>query len=88
MTKPTKWHVRQAKTQLSFASAHSDQSLRCPHEETLGPQLPIERTAKTLIKLADTQADLSLRWAHRSFCWFVMRRLRLHLNAWFLHLPP
>ena len=22
-------------------------SLRCPHEETLGPQLPTERTAKT-----------------------------------------
>ena len=24
------------------------------------------RTAKT----ADAQADLSLRWAHMSFCWF------------------
>ena len=23
----------------------------------------------------DAQADLSLRWAHMSFCWFVMRRL-------------
>ena len=29
-------------------------SLRCPHEERLGP----------------AQVDLSLRWAHRSFCWF------------------
>ena len=27
-------------------------SLRCPHEQTLGPQLPIERTMKTLIRLA------------------------------------
>ena len=27
----------------------SDQSLRCLHEETLGPQLSIEHTAKTLI---------------------------------------
>ena len=26
-------------------------SLRCPHEETLGPKLPIEWTAKTLIRL-------------------------------------
>ena len=26
-------------------------SLRCPHEETLGAQLPTERTAKTLIRL-------------------------------------
>ena len=25
----------------------SDQHLRCPHEESLGPQLPIERIAKT-----------------------------------------
>ena len=26
-------------------------SLRCPHEESLGPYLPIERTVKTLIRL-------------------------------------
>ena len=26
----------------AWASAQSDQSLRCPHEETLGPQLPID----------------------------------------------
>ena len=26
-------------------------SLYCPHEESLGPSLPIERTAKTLIRL-------------------------------------
>ena len=41
--------LRPAKTPISLASAQSDQSLRCPHEETLGPQLPIERTTKTLI---------------------------------------
>ena len=30
--------VRPAKTQISLpASAQSDQSLRCPHEEMLGP---------------------------------------------------
>ena len=29
----------------------SDQRLHCPHEETLGPQLPVKRTAKTLIRL-------------------------------------
>ena len=28
-------------------SDQSDQSLRCPHVESLGPLLPIERTAKT-----------------------------------------
>ena len=44
MTKPTKWHLHPASTQ-------SDQSLRCPNEETLSPQLPTERTAKTLTRL-------------------------------------
>ena len=43
-------------------------SLRCPHEEALGPLLLIKRTAKMLIRLGmDAQADLSLHWAHRSF---------------------
>ena len=35
----------------AWASIQSDQSLRCPHEESLGPYLPIEHTAKTLISL-------------------------------------
>ena len=30
-----------------WASAQSEQSLRCPHEESLGPYLPIKHTAKT-----------------------------------------
>ena len=34
MTRPTKWHVRPAKTQISLGGY---QSLRCPHEESLGP---------------------------------------------------
>ena len=34
MTKPTQWPVRPAKT---HESAHPDKSIRCPHEETLGP---------------------------------------------------
>ena len=33
------------------ASEQSDQSLRCPHEETLGPERPNECIAKTLIRL-------------------------------------
>ena len=32
-------------------------------------------TAKTLIRLGRCQADLSLRWAHIHFVFFVMRRL-------------
>ena len=51
MIKPTKWHVRPAKTQISLGIAQSDQSLPCPHEEPLGPWLSFERTVKTLIRL-------------------------------------
>ena len=40
MTKPTKWHVCPAKTQIS-------KGIRSPNEETLVPQLPTEHTAKT-----------------------------------------
>ena len=36
----------------AWASAQSDQSLHCPPEETLGPYLPTERTAKALIRLS------------------------------------
>ena len=61
----------QQRLRSAWASAQSDQSLRCPHEETLGPQLPTERTVKThWAHWVDAQADLSYRWVHRSFCWF------------------
>ena len=30
---------------------------------------------------ADAQADLSPRWAHRSFCWFVMPWLNFHIET-------
>ena len=32
---------------------------------------------------ADAQADLSLRWAHRLFCWFC--HAAAHLHFWHLH---
>ena len=72
MTKPTKWVCAQRRLGSAWASAQSDQSLRCPHEESLGPWLPIKRTAKTQI----TQTDLSLRWAQSHIVGFVMSRLK------------
>ena len=33
MTKPTKWHVRPVKTQISLGI----RCLRCPHDESLDP---------------------------------------------------
>ena len=37
MTKPTKWHMRPGKTQISLGSAQSDQCFRYPREETRDP---------------------------------------------------
>ena len=37
MKKPTKWLCAQGRLGSAWASALSDQSLRCLHEETLGP---------------------------------------------------
>ena len=51
VTKPTKWLCPRQRLRSAWSSAQSDQSLCCPHEESLGPSLPIEHTAKTLIRL-------------------------------------
>ena len=50
-TKPTKWMCSQRRVRPAWACTQSDQSLRCPHEEALGPWLSIECTAKTLFRL-------------------------------------
>ena len=67
MTKPTKWLCVQRRLRSAWASAQSDQSLRCPHEESLGPQLPL-----SALRRVDAQADLSLHWAHTHFVGFVI----------------
>ena len=41
----------QRRLRSAWASAQSDQSLCCPYKERLGPLLPIDCTAKTLIRL-------------------------------------
>ena len=61
------WAERRLRS--DWADAQADLSLRCPHEETLGPVLPNERTT-------DAQADLSLRWAHSHFVGFVTKRIK------------
>ena len=56
----------------AWAFAQSDQSLHCPHEETLGPQLPIECTVKTG---CPGWSESSLSAHHFGFVGFVKRRL-------------
>ena len=64
MTKPTKWHVRPAKTQISLIS------LRCLPEEALNPYLPKEHTAKALIRLGRCLGWHESSLGNRSFCYF------------------
>ena len=57
----------------AWESTQSDQSLRCPHEESLGPYLPIERTAKT--DQTGRMSRLTSSLAHMPFFGFVVRWL-------------
>ena len=72
-TKPTKWLCAHWRLRSAWASAQSDQSLRCLHEESLGPyNYPLSAQRRLWSDWADAQADLSLRWAHSHFVGFVM----------------
>ena len=64
------------------AFAQSDQSLCCPHEETLGLSYSLSAQRRLRSDWADAQADLSLCWAHRSFCWFCYEAA--HFIQWFI----
>ena len=91
MTKPTKWLFAKRRLRSTWASAQSDQSLRCPHEESLGPYLPIEHTAKTLIRLGRCPGWSESLLGAQSLCWFyhvagqILARLSPVLTVlWFL----
>ena len=65
MTKPTKWLMRPANSLISLdvRPVWSESSL-CAHWVSSCGQRRLRSGC------ADARADLSLRWAHRSFCWF------------------
>ena len=64
MTKPTKGHVRQAKTQISLdiRSVWSVFAVRLKKHWTLS--YPLSPQRRLWSDWADAKADLSLRWAH------------------------
>ena len=65
MSKPTKWHLRPAKTQMPCLI-----SLRCLHEESLGPSLPMQHIGKTLIRLVRCPGLSEFSLGAQSFYWF------------------
>ena len=66
----------QRRLRSACTSAQSDQSLRCPHEEELGPWLPTQRQWRLWSDCAAAQAELSLIWAHMILLGFVVVRVR------------
>ena len=75
VTKPTKWHVRPAKTHISLGicPVWSESSL-CAQWVAKNPRF-LHADSEDWSDWADAQADLSLRWAHTHFVGFVMWRL-------------
>ena len=71
VTKPTKWHVRPAKTQISLGIRPSlirVFAVRLKKAWILSYPLSAQRWL--WLGWADAQAYLNLRWAHMPFCWF------------------
>ena len=70
MTKPTKWYVHPAKTQISLGirPVWSESSL-CAQWIAKNPSF-LHADNEDWSDWADAQADLSLGWAHISVCWF------------------
>ena len=56
----------QRRLKLACAFSRSDQSLRCPHEETFILGYPKCAQWRFWSDCANAQADLNLRWAHMS----------------------
>ena len=70
MTKPTKWALRPAKTQISLGihPVWSESSLSAWRK--VGSLATHWAHSEDWSHWADTQANQSLRWAHRPYCWF------------------
>ena len=81
MTKPTKWHVRPAKTQISLGirPVWSESSMYAWRK--LG-SLATHWVHSEDSDQTSAQSDLSLCWVHSHFVSFVMRRLRFYLASW------
>ena len=80
MTKPTKWHVRPAKTQISLGirPVWSESSLSAWRK--LGPFATHWAHSEDWSDWADAQADLSHLWVRMPFCWFCHEAA--HMSFW------
>ena len=83
-TKPTKWHVHPAKTQIRLGIRP------VWSESSVGSSAPTISSCRRWIKdwsdWTDAQADPSLRWVHGSFCWFCCAAVHIcNIGKGFMH---
>ena len=81
MTKPTKWR---APNEDSDQPGHPPSLIRVftVHKKKASVlSYPLSAQQRLWSDWADAQANLSLRCAHRSFCWFVMRKLKCQISS-------
>ena len=86
MTKLTKWVCAQRRLRSAWASAQSDQSLRCPHEESLGLSYPLS-TQQRLTRLggcpgwSETLLGSQSLWLVLSCCGSYSTRVTLSTES-------
>ena len=74
MTKPTKWLCGQRRCKSAWAFARSDHSLQCA---LIKESSFLHADSDDWSNSKDAQADLSLHWAHKPFCWFCHEGARI-----------
>ena len=87
MTKPTKWFVLPAMSQISlgFRPVWSVFAVRLKKHWVFSYPLSAQR--RLWSDLADAKTDLSLCWAHRSFCWFCRAQAHMSwINTYFVYI--
>ena len=82
MTKPTKWFVRPAKTQISLGIRPIWSVFAVRTKKVWFLSYPLSAQRRLWSDWAGAQAYPSLRWAHSHFLGFIMRRLIFFCRNW------
>ena len=79
MTKPTKWHVRPVKTQISLGIRPVWSVFAVRMKKPWVLSYPLSAQRRLWSGWADAQVDLSLHWEHMPLCWFCHEAAQMHL---------
>ena len=82
--KPTNWHVRPAKTQISLGIHPVWSAFAGRMKKAWVLSYPLSAQRRLWSDWADAHADLSLRWAHMPFCWFCHEAAQMYFERFSL----